>query len=63
MNIKTHSCAIAGKPGTMVFNFGKTSTTGAMVDAGRDWKRTEQNIDIKAIDINEVPSKHNKGHL
>ena len=33
---------------------GKTSTTGALVNSNRDWKRTDQNIEVECCSINQI---------
>ncbi len=45
-NIEVRNQAVSGKSGTAVFNCGKTSTTGALLEVGRDWKRTEHNYEV-----------------
>ncbi len=54
LNLVPFNCAVAVMSGDFLFNFGKTSTTGAMVNAGRDWKRTEDNVRVKGVGINEI---------
>lgn len=60
LNISIFNYAVMGVAGDLLFNFGKTSTTGAMVSVGRDWKRTEDSILVKGIGVHEILSNHKK---
>lgn len=43
--------AVGGRDGTASFNFGKTSTTGALNRAGRDWKRTLTDVEVRIVSL------------
>ncbi len=60
LNISIYNSAIMGTAGDLLFNFGKTSTTGAMVDVGRAWKRTADSVRVKSKGINQVLSGHER---
>jgi len=46
--------AAFSKSGPAVFNAGKTSTTGALIDVGRDWKRTQENYEVQCINFEDL---------
>mgnify|MGYP004005534319 FL=1 len=58
LKIKSYNSAVGAESGNLLFNFGKTSTTGAMVDVGRDWKRTDDTISVNVIGINSILSMY-----
>ena len=60
LNITPFNIAVTDVCGDFIFNFGKTSTTGAMINAGRDWKRTNDNVSVKGLGINEILSGQEK---
>lgn len=58
LNITAYENAVSNKNETLIFNFGKTSTTGALKELGRDWKRTSIDAEVKAIDLNNILNQH-----
>ena len=60
LNIKSINKAVSIKSEVLSFNMGKTSTTGALVNSYRDWKRTDDNIEVQCSGINEILNHHKK---
>ena len=56
--LESYSSAVESEPGNALFNFGKTSTTGDMVNVGRDWKRTDNSINANVVGINDILAKY-----
>lgn len=50
--------ALAAQCGNVSFNFGKTSTTGALAIAERDWKRTDQSLLVEAVTLESIMHRH-----
>lgn len=46
--------AVGGCDGMASFNFGKTSTTGALHRSGRDWKRTLTGIEVSVVSLSSL---------
>ena len=53
-HIELLAVAVGSNDGTASFNFGKTSTTGALHQAGRDWKRTVTDIEVPVISLSSL---------
>ncbi len=53
-NIEAINKAVFSRNDQVIFNFGKTLTTGALVDVGRDWKRTSVNYCVDAVSFEEI---------
>ncbi len=58
--IEAWNKAVFSKSGSVIFNFGKTLTTGALVDAGRDWKRTLNNYSVEAVSLEDMVCSHGR---
>jgi len=57
--VESYNNAVGQNAGNLPFNFGETSTTGSMLNVGRDWKRTDNTINVNIIGINDILSKFN----
>lgn len=60
LNITAYEYAVSNRNETLIFNFGKTSTTGALKELDRDWKRTITDIEVKAVNLNNILDNHDK---
>ena len=58
LNIKLFNEAVSNKSEFLNFNMGKTSTTGALVNSQRDWKRTNDDIKVQCLCINQILNEH-----
>jgi FkbM family methyltransferase len=56
-NVEIISAAAGAKDGEAVFNFGKTSTTGALHTSARDWKRTQLDIAVRVVSLPSLLEK------
>lgn len=54
MKIKALNAAMGPRNETLVFNFGKTSTTGALKIAERDWKRTDVDLPVNGLTLKSL---------
>ena len=60
LNIELKNNAVSHESGILKFNMGKTSTTGALENSYRDWKRTDDNIEVHCSEINEILNHYDK---
>lgn len=49
--------------GEATFNFGKTSTTGALLKCEREWKRTDQNCVVKMLSLTSLLNLSDVDHV
>jgi len=59
--IELIQAAVGGSDGTASFNFGKTSTTGALHQVGRDWKRTLSNVEVSIVSLSSLVARARSG--
>lgn len=61
--IEARPLAVCGQAGKVIFNFGKTSTTGALTAAERDWKRTEYDHEVEGVTLSAALDSVGRGEI
>lgn len=57
LKIEKIAAAASAVEGIATFNFGKTSTTGALHSSLRDWKRTLSDLDVRTVSLEGIVAR------